>query len=192
MQDLERKQALILDSERAFANAIGAAVFEKPRVSFWMILLPFLFLYFVYRMQRFKNGRLKFDAEFMAARRKAMGLAAESVASGKPPAAAAAAAQSGLPDSLEKPYAAFLAALADYYADLLRAEGASFNALARRAYRSRANFLFTLNRLGAAEKEFHAALNPHMAGTEGAAEIMAAIETHSQRLRRELAERAFG
>lgn len=189
---LARKQGIILDAERAFANAVGAAVFEKPRVSFWMILLPFLFLYFVYRMQKYKNGRLKFDAEFMTARRQALELAAAAVASGKPPPVGRAAVQAGLPDALERPYAAFLAALADYYAELLRAEGESFNALARRAYRSRGNFLFALNRLSAVEKEFYAALKPFMAGTAGALEVIAAIEAHSQRLRREIAERAFG
>jgi len=47
MKGLERKQELILEQERAFANALGAAVFDKPRISYWMVLLPILFLYFV-------------------------------------------------------------------------------------------------------------------------------------------------
>jgi hypothetical protein len=59
-------------------SAIGAAVFEKPKVSFWMVLIPLLFLYFIYRMQRYRNGRVKFDEEFMVTRRRVMDLAVES------------------------------------------------------------------------------------------------------------------
>ena len=91
MKGLERKKELILQQELRFANAIGAAVFEKPKVSFWMILIPILFLYFIYRMQRFKSGRLKFDQEFMATRRKAMDLAVEAFETGVKPNMAAAA-----------------------------------------------------------------------------------------------------
>ena len=42
MKGLERKQELILEQELVFANAIGAAVFEKPRISYWMVLIPIL------------------------------------------------------------------------------------------------------------------------------------------------------
>ena len=73
MNAIDRRKELILDRELDFANAIGAAVFEKPRVSFWMIMIPLLFIYFIYRMQKYKDGRIKFDEEFMAARRRADG-----------------------------------------------------------------------------------------------------------------------
>ena len=40
--------------------------------------------------------------------------------------------------------------------DLLAAEGDSFEALVRSAYRNRTNYLLTLNRLNTVEKEFYA------------------------------------
>lgn len=191
MQGLERKKELILHRELLFANAVGAAVFEKPKVSFWMVLVPLLFLYFIYRMQKFKNGRQDFDREFMTTRRKALALAAESLETDVKPNIDRVARQSGLMDALEKPYASWLKALVDYYTDLLAGSGDSFDALVRSAYRNRTDYLLTLNRLNAVEKDFHAALKPHMAATEGAAAVIATIEEHSRRLRREMAEQIF-
>jgi len=191
MKGLERKKALILERELAFANAVGAAVFEKPKVSFWMLMVPLLFLHFIYRMQKFKNGRMRFDQEFMITRRKAMDLAVEALETGVKPNIDRIAGESGLTDALEKPYASWLKALVEYYTDLLAATGESFESLVRSAYRNRTNYLLALNRLNAVEKEFYATLKPQMASTEGAAAVIATIEKQSRRLRRELAESAF-
>ena len=191
MKNVERKKKLILQSELAFANAIGATVFEKPKVSFWMILIPILFLYFVYRMQRFKNGRLKFDQEFMATRRKALNLAAEALETGLNPDIDRVARESGLTDALEKPYASWLRTLVHYYGDLLAAEGGSFEALVHSAYHNRTNYLLVLNRLSTVEKEFYTVLKPQLAATEGAAAVIATIEEQSRRIRRDLAEKLF-
>jgi hypothetical protein len=191
MKSLERKKELILQRELLFANAIGAAVFEKPKVSFWMVLIPILFLYFVYRMQRFKSGRMKFDQEFMTTRRKALVLAVEALETGVKPNIDRIARESGITDALEKHYASWLRTLVDYYDDLLAAEGDTFEALVRSAYHNCTNYLLTLNRLNTVEKEFYSALKPQLAATEGAAAVIAAIEEHSRRLRRELAEQIF-
>ena len=191
MKGLERKKELILQRELLFANAIGAAVFEKPKVSFWMVLIPILFLYFVYRMQRFKSGRMKFDQEFMTTRRKALVLAVEALETGVKPNIDRIARESGITDALEKHYASWLRTLVDYYDDLLAAEGDTFEALVRSAYHNRTNYLLTLNRLNTVEKEFYSALKPQLAASEGAPAVIAAIEEHSRRLRRDLAEQIF-
>jgi len=191
MKSVERKKELILQRELLFANAIGAAVFEKPKVSFWMVLIPILFLYFVYRMQRFKSGRMKFDHEFMTTRRKALVLAVEALETGVKPNIDRIARVSGITDALEKHYASWLRTLVDYYDDLLAAEGDTFESLVRSAYHNRTNYLLTLNRLNTVEKEFYRALKPQLASTEGAAAVIAAIEEHSRRLRRDLAEQIF-
>lgn len=191
MKGLERKKELILERERYFANAVGSAVFEKPSISLWMILIPILFMHFIYRMQKFKAGRLKFDEEFMVTRRRAMDLAVEALETGVKPNMDRVVQQYGLQDSFERPYAAWMRALFDYYTDLLNANGDSFDALARSAFRSRGDFLLTLNRLNTVEKEFYAVLKPQLAATEGAAGIIATIETHSMRLRRQLADQIF-
>ena len=191
MKGLERKKELILQRELAFSNAVGAAVFEKPKVSFWMVLVPLLFLYFIYRMQRYKSGRMRFDEEFMTTRRRAMNIAFEAVEAGSRPDIDRIARESGLTEALEKPYASWLKVLVDFYMDLLVANGDSFESLVRSAYRNRTNYLLTLNRLGTVEREFYAAVKPQLAATEGAADVIAAIESQSQQLRRDLAESIF-
>ena len=191
MKGLERKKELILQRELAFSNAVGAAVFEKPKVSFWMVLVPLLFLYLIYRMQRYKSGRMRFDEEFMTTRRRAMNIAFEAVEAGSRPDIDRIARESGLTEALEKPYASWLKVLVDFYMDLLAANGDSFESLVRSAYRNRTNYLLTLNRLGTVEREFYAAVKPQLAATEGAADVIATIETQSQQLRRDLAENIF-
>lgn len=191
MKGFEQKKELILQRELLFANAIGAEVFEKPKVSFWMVMIPILFLYFIYRMQRFKSGRMKFEQEFMTTRRKALDLAIEALETGVKPNIDRVARESGITDALEKPYAFWLRTLVDYYGDLLAANGDSFEALVRSAYHNRTNYLLTLNRLSTVEKEFYSALKPRLAATEGAAAVIATIEEQSRRLRRDLAEQVF-
>lgn len=191
MKGLERKKEIILRHELIFADAIGSTVFEKPKVSFWMILIPILFVYFIYRMQRFKNGRLRFNEEFMVTRRRALELALEAAASGVKPDCDQIARQTGLTDVLEKPYASWLRVLVEHYADLLAADGESFETLVRSAYRNRTNYLLTLNRLNTVEKEFYAALKPQMGATDGAPAIIGIIEEKAQSLRRASAESIF-
>ncbi|MEW6672913.1 MAG: NF038143 family protein [Thermodesulfobacteriota bacterium] len=191
MNGFDRKKTLILERELDFSNAIGAAVVEKPRISFWMILIPILFLYFLYRMQTYKEGRLKFDQEFMAARRRAMEVAVEAVKTGGGPDIDRAVRQSEVAVSIEKPYACWVRVLTEHYMDLLSATGDSFESLVRSAYCSRTNYLLALNRLSTVEKEFYDAMKPQLSSTEGAAEIITTIETKSQHLRRKFAEQIF-
>jgi hypothetical protein len=156
-----------------------------------MVLIPILLLHFIYRMQKYKSGRMKFDEEFMITRRRVMDLAVESVATGAGPDMDRVVRQSDLSDMLRKPYASWTRVLVEYYMDLLSAHGESFESLVRSAYGDRTNYLLILNRLSNAEKEFYSAIKPQMAGTEHTAAIIATIEEQSMRLRRELAEHIF-
>jgi hypothetical protein len=192
MHELVRKRDLIHNSEVRFANAIGGTVFEKPRVSYWMVLIPFLFFYFFYRMQKYKKGREKFDQDFMITRLRTLDEAVEALDKRRPPDIQALVRRSGLAEALRKPYAAWVEALALHYTDLLKAGGETFEHLVRGAYRNRGNYLLALNRLSQVEAQLYAALRPAIeAQPDTAADIIATIEKTSQRLRREAAERIF-
>ncbi len=191
MTALARKKDLILQRELVFANAIGEAVLEKPKVNFWMVLIPILFVYFVYRMQTFKSSRVKFDEEFMTTRRRAMDAALDAVEASGRPDIDAVVRNASLAEALKEPYAEWVSALVGYYSDLLAADGDSFEALVRATYRSRTDYLLVLNRLSTVEKNFYAALTPHLEADESTAGIIATIESRSQQLRRELAEQIF-
>ena len=190
-KDLTQKKEIILSHELAFANKIGAVLFEKPKVSYWMMFIPILFLYFVYRMQKFKSDRIKFDEEFMTARRQAMDNAfCAAEANGKTEMSNIAWG-SKLPVPLQKPYVSWIKTLSSHYLDLLTADGNDFESLVRAAYCNHDNYLLTLDGLNNVEKEFYSALKPLMAQVEGTADIITTIESQSRLLRSETAYRIF-
>ncbi len=190
-EDLIRKKEIILSRELTFANEIGAALFEKPRVSYWMIFIPFLFLYFIFRMQKFKKDRIKFSEDFMSARREAMETAFCSSAPGGPAETDVANPYANLPEPLQEPYAVWIKTLSSLYINLLAADGDDFESLVRRAYGKKSSFLAAMEKLNNAENKFYTALKPLMEKVEGTAAIIARIESESRRLRTEAAARIF-
>lgn len=191
MSTLIRKKELILERETAFAYALGAKVIEKPKVSFWMVLVPFLFLYFIYGIQKFKKNRTKFKEEFIVTPRQALEVAFRSLQTGRQPDINAIPRLSDLPAVAEKPYLAWVRALVDHYMDLMAADGDTFAALVRSAYGSRTNYLLALNRLSIMEKELYASLRSSMADIPESSDVMAAIQDCTQSLRRSSAENIF-
>ena len=191
MKDLTQKKEIILRRELAFADEIGAAVFEKPEVSYWMVFIPILFLYFIYRMQKFKSDRMKFNEEFMSARKRAMDIALGDSATGGIAETDWAAHGSELPAPLQKPYIYWIKTLSSHYLEMLSASGDDFESLVRAAYRNRSDYLLALEKLNNAEKDFYTALKPLMAQVEGTADIIAIIESQSRKLRSETADRIF-
>ncbi|MDQ1330372.1 MAG: hypothetical protein QG578_635 [Thermodesulfobacteriota bacterium] len=191
MKDLNQKREIILRHELAFADEIGSAVFEKPKVSYWMVFIPILFLYFLYRMQKFKNDRIKFNEEFMTSRRLAMENAIDVAEQRGKTETEGVVPGSTLPLPLQKPYASWIETLSSHYLNLLAANGDDFESLVRAAYRSRDNYMLTLEMINNAEKDFYTALKPLMAQIEGTAGIITTIESQSRRLRHETACRIF-
>ncbi|MHC1725735.1 MAG: NF038143 family protein [Syntrophobacteraceae bacterium] len=192
-EELIRKKELILQNELVFANQIGSAVFEKPRVNFWMVLIPILFLYFIYRMQKYKQGRMKFDADFMITRRRAMEVAVEALKTDTAPDFDRVVRESSLvDDALRVPYGSWAKVLTEHYMDLLAADGDTYEALVRSAFHSSMNYLLALNRISTAERQFYSAIKPRLSETEGAAAIIATIEERSQQLRRDMTTQIFG
>jgi len=89
-------------------------------------------------------------------------------------------------------YRQWIMVLMAHYRDLLTARADDFNALVKLAYRSRSNYLLTLQQLSEAEKKLNATLKPHIEQeTEGIADVIADIERHSTRLRRAHAQTVF-
>ena len=192
MGTLEAKTGVILENETIFARQLAAVVVDRPQVSIWMILVPILFVYHIYRYQKYVAARKTFAEKYMITRRRALKAAAQGVAGHRPPEIDPLVQKARLPESVQKDYAAWLAVLANHYTDLLQAEGGSFAELAAAAYGSRTNYLLFLNRLNSAEKLFNAALKPHLAeSAEDVDDIVAAMESWSVRMRRRQAEAIF-
>ena len=189
---LARNRDLILAEERRFAALVSAKVIEKPKLAVWMILIPVFFVFYFWQLTRYSDGRKNFAVKFLTTRKRSLEQAFESVVSGKGPDVESVVQASDIPAEIRKDYRRWVALLVDHYRDLIPAHGSSYAALVRSVYKSRTNYLLFLNRLNQVEREFDAALKPHIAKTtEGANGIIKLMEESTGSIRRQLAEEIF-
>ena len=193
MPTIEAKKDLILEYEERFAYELGLAIIPKPKLSVWMILIPVIFVFYIYRHKQYVEGRRAFAANHMISRRRAADETVKAIRENRPVTLDALSAKAELPSKeAHRDYRQWITVLMAHYRDLLAARADDFNALVKLAYHSRSNYLLTLNQLSAAEKKLNATLQPHLeTETEGIADVIAGIEHHSSRLRRAHAQTVF-
>lgn len=192
MLDMQEKINSILHAEELFAKRLALKVIERPKLSIWMILIPIIFVHYFYRFQKFNTGQKRFVEHYMISIRRALNEAAGVVEGRKKPDPVSLASVSDVPEAIRGKQADVYAVMVDHYIDLLRSKGDDADALIRRAYQKRANYLLFLNRLNRVEKDRNAALKPLLyESTEGVNEIVEQMERSSEALRREAAEKIF-
>jgi hypothetical protein len=192
MKNIEQKQIEILSHERIFALTLGENVLEKPKLNIWTIIIPFIILYHVYRRQKYLEARNKFVQNFLLTRRWALSEAAQIVTEGKHKDIDALSDRASLPEGARKSHKALLSTLVDHYIELLHSEGEDINAMIRRAYRSRTNYLLYLNQLSKAEKKLNASIESHLSPKhKNISETIRRMETVSEDMRRQEAEQFF-
>ena len=189
---LTEKSDLIRSNETIFAYSLSLIVIEKPKISVWMILIPIILVYHMYRHKSYVEGRRAFAENFLITRNRALGAAVRSIENQSPLDESSVIKEASIPASTKEEYAAWVRVLMTHYKDLLRCEGDSFDALVRSAYKNKTNYLLFLNILNKSEKRFNSALKPHLqATTEGLDEIIERMEKGSEKLRYQEAERIF-
>ena len=189
---LTEKSDLIRSNETTFAYSLSLIVIEKPKISVWMILIPIILVYHMYRHKSYVEGRRAFAENFLITRNRALGAAVRSIENQSPLDESSVIKDASIPASTKEEYAAWVRILMTHYKDLLRCEGDSFDALVRSAYKNKTNYLLFLNILNKSEKRFNSALKPHLlATTEGLDEIIERMEKGSEKLRYQEAERIF-
>jgi len=192
MKDMERKVKEIMNHERIFAFKLGEQVLEKPSLSVWMILIPLIIVYHMYRHQKYVEARNKFAENYLIARRWALAEAGRVVTEGKKKNAGAISAQASMPDDAREFHTVLISTLVDHYVDLFRADGADMDSLIRRAYGTRTNYMLYLNQLSRAEKRLNSALEPHLSREhKDITQTIRRIEKISEDMRRQEAERVF-
>lgn len=193
MASMEEKEEMILRHERRFAEALALQVIERPRVSVWMILVPILFVYHMYRQSRYVEGRKRFIEQYLISRTNAVREAAAALAEDRRPDAARLAAANDVPGEIQALLQEVLESLIVHYGVLLRAGGGTVDGLIRSGYGSGTSYLLAMNRLNAAERRLYDALSARLQGEQqGVNSIVLSIEVQSERLRREEAARIFG
>ncbi|PID40649.1 MAG: hypothetical protein CR984_02095 [Proteobacteria bacterium] len=187
-----RKRDLILAGERRVAAMVSARVIEKPKLAVWMILIPVFFVFYFWQLSRYSDGRKTFSAKFMMTRQRTLDEVLRSIEAGVDTNIPAVVQVADIPDEIRKDYRGWVALLADHYRDLIQAHGNSYAALVRSAYKSRTNYLLFLNRLNQVERDFDAALKPHIAHTaDDVSGIIKRMEDSTSAIRRQIAEEIF-
>ena len=189
---MDDKKEWIVSHERELAVVVASRVIEKPRLTIWMILVPVIFVYFFYRLQKYASGRKEFTEHFMVSRKRALDEAFLALDSKKPPDSLKLCRQSSVPEAIYTEYREWLDVLIDHYMDLLKAPGNHLFDLIKSVYRKHAHYLLFINRLNTVERQFNNALKPHLPDTiEEGHRIIRAIETHTSEWRRKQADAIF-
>jgi hypothetical protein len=192
MSPIERKQNEIMAYERRFAFKLGEHVLEKPKMNVWMILIPIIIVYHMFRFKKYVGAKNQFALNYLKTREQALASACGIVAEGALKDVNAVTTTLPLPPEARGPYGHLLSVLVDHYVELLRAEGEAIDALLRRAYRSRTEYLLFFNQLAQAEKRLNAALRPSLDRGNGEIdEAIGRIQEISEQMRRAEAARLF-
>ncbi|MFW9998341.1 MAG: NF038143 family protein [Candidatus Odinarchaeota archaeon] len=193
METLANKKKWILDQERGFAQDLARRVIDIPRLSMWMILIPIILVYHVYRHNNALKGRSAFVEHYLLSRTRSLEEAYHALTEQRSPDIDGVVARAvDLPPSARSAYKSWIAVLTRHYGDLLQASGTDFKELVQSAYHNRSNYLILLNQLNQLEKSLNAALNTHLAeSTANVAETIQRIEAATTELRRHQAEACF-
>ena len=165
---------------------------DKPKLDVWMILIPVFFIFYFWQLKRYAKGRKTFAEKFLITRKRALDEALRSAETEQGPDIEKIVQASDIPPETRKEYRRWVALLVEHYRDLVLAQGSSYPALVKSTYKTRTNYLLFLNRLNQVEREFDAALKPHLEKTtEGVNGIIKLMEESVTSLRRQLAEAIF-
>ena len=83
MVSVQEKSALIWAGEEKFSDALAAAVMDRPKISIWMILIPILIVYHMFRFQKYADGRKKFAKNYLITPELALEANVRSLESGR-------------------------------------------------------------------------------------------------------------
>lgn len=192
MASNDEKKDYILGYERKFAAQLGRAIMQKPKLNSWMVLIPFIFIFYFQDLSKYKNARREFSENFLVSRQVALKEAEEALAEQRQPVPQDLAAQAEIYPAARENYGELLAVLTEHYFSLLQARGESYDELLQAAYGRRKNYLTFVDKLCHAEKALNRALRPDLAeSVEGVNGIVSSIEKNSEKIHRAEAKEYF-
>ncbi len=189
---IDALKPLILEHERDQARQLASEIIFRPQLSVWMVLIPVIFVYYFWRLQRYSQGSRDFLQNYLQPREDALEEACQALREGRKPDVGPLIPHSHLPKEAVQPYAAWLRLLVEHYTDLLKAGGKGADGCIRKAYGNRTHYLLYLNRLKKAETRLNEALMPGLtADNSDVPETIQRMEACCEKLRRKEAARIF-
>lgn len=194
MSDTSHNKHLVLAYEKTFAARLARPVLNKPKLSSWMIFIPFIFVFYFQDLSKYKKNSRSFKDNYLLTRKKALEEAFLAIEEARKPETKPIANQAGLNGKSTEMYAQLLAVLTEHYAALLKSEGNTYEELVKSAYGSKkTNFMLFVNRLSQAEKQLNKALAPGLKKDgNGINDTIGKMEKFSEQLRREDIRSIYG
>ena len=185
---------LVLAYEKEFAARLAAQILNKPKLSAWMIFIPFIFIFYFQDFSKYKKQRADFLSNWLLSRKKALNEADLAIDENRTPDTKSLAEQADLKDKATGKYESLLKVLTTHYTRLLKARGDTYEALIRSVYKnSQGEYLFFINQLADAENALNKALLPQLRKeVPDAGTTIKKIEKETQKLRRSGINEIFG
>lgn len=193
MQKLKEKAEIIRREERRTADKIAQEVLDKPNLSVWMILIPIVFLYYIYAFNRFSSGKKEFVEGFVKTRKLILEKALNFVENKEKTDFRKLAKEERVPDKAVDAYVSWSKVLFDHYTTLLSAEGASYSEMNRSGYTSKEQYESVLEKIIDKEVLFFKALRKEVkASGDAVGEVIKKMETAVANIRRSQVRLVFG
>lgn len=191
---MEKTTEIILSYERRYAAQLSTLIMDKPKLSSLMIFIPFLFIFFIQDLLKYKKARKEFAINFLLSREKALQEALDVLSTNRKVDTSSIAEKSGLNKRAAGQYAEFLNVLTTHYLCLLKGNGNDYEAMVRSAYtNNKKSFEGFLDRLTQTELSLNKTLKQQMKKEQsGVSSTIKKIETGNRKLRKEAAELIFG
>lgn len=185
------KKTIILAEETRFTNLLASRIIDKPELSLWMILIPIIFVFYFYQLQRFTSSRKRFTENYLIAIKRALS-AVESLEAEDNPDFDRLAQNTELPEKAKAQQVELFKCQSQHYFRLMKANGESYEELIRRAYPGSDEYREYCENLNQAEKQ----LNESLLATatendESIAQTVTKFQIASQELRNQQVERIF-
>jgi hypothetical protein len=191
-ESIEQKKSVILEHETKLANLIAREVISKPQLSIWMIVIPIVFVYYFYGLNRYSSGKKDFVKHFLFSRRLILDRALAKVETGEEADFKALAIQEMVPENAIKAYKDWAVALSESYARLLESDGVTYDALVKNCYKDEGSYLLNLNQINTTESQFYKALHKDLKqSVTGAGDVIKNMADSLGHLRREEARFIF-
>lgn len=192
MASHNEKKEVILGYERKFAAQLGREIMHKPKLSTWMVLIPFIFIFYFQDLSKYKQARKEFSDNYLLSRKKALREVEAALVEKRKPDLVVIADQAEIPLNARHKYGDLLSVLAGHYEALFNEDGDSYEDLLKSVYGKKGKYLAYLDALGEAEKSLNKALKPGLEkSVEGYADLVENIENKSEKLRRQKAGEVF-
>lgn len=190
---IETNRELILGHERKLANLIAREVIDKPQLSLWMIVIPIVFVYYFYGLNRYKSERREFVKHFLYSKELILDQAVDFLENGKKPDFEELARMEHVPENALEAHKNWTKALFDHYLAMLESKGDSYTDLVKARYKNKGSYLLIVNQITSTEKQLYKALRKNLEKTDNSSrDVISKMAKSLEHLRRDEVNYMFG